>query len=596
MKKINARGRGRTAASFAVTAALLGGGAAATTGPAVSAVPVPADNECNAVVPDAAVAKGDPVSGLTVTGVSSGTAPVEFTGEIIGMREDGIAPGVDMIMARLDIGGLDGLGIPGVDGIWAGMSGSPVYAADNRLIGAVAYGLTWGSSDVAGITPYEAMSDHLPPAASQVAVSDAQARQIASLSDVSASAAEQGFSQLRVPQLVTGLTSERISRLTTGRRYGDFRENRYLNKRLAGGGSGFAASSTAADLVPGGNLAATVSYGDITSGGVGTVTAVCEDHLVGFGHPAMFSGRTSLTMHPADALYVQNDPLGVPFKVANFGAAVGTIDGDHLAGISGFVGGIPDTTTIASEVTWPPADGYRRGQSFVSVKRATASTVFYEHIANHDVVIDGIQPGSESLTWTIEGTEAGNFFSLGFTDRYASSYDITFESAWELADLVWHLSSLPDVDIDLISSESEVDDDSSSYRVTAMAQRRNGAWVPLTRRRPAVVSAGGVLDLRATMTSTTGATTTKTLSLDVPKQARKGGYVYVAGGGHDSIDFWGAENVTQVEKAVANGVQGDQLRAGLSLRGMGERRISDTSSALDKVVFGERYAEVIVRP
>ena len=55
-------------------------------------------------------------------------------------------------------------------------------------------------------------------------------------------------------------------------------------------------------VVAGGNLAASLSYGDITQGGVGTVTAICNGRVVGFGHPMTFLGKTTLTLHPADAL------------------------------------------------------------------------------------------------------------------------------------------------------------------------------------------------------------------------------------------------------------------------------------------------------
>ena len=61
-------------------------------------------------------------------------------------------------------------------------------------------------------------------------------------------------------------------------------------------------------IVAGGNLAASVSYGDITQAGVGTATSVCNGKVVGFGHPMAFLGKTTLTMHPADALYIQEDP------------------------------------------------------------------------------------------------------------------------------------------------------------------------------------------------------------------------------------------------------------------------------------------------
>ena len=581
------RMRGRAAASIAVTAALIGAGAAVTSSPALSDVPV--DNTCNEAVPVAEVQKDEVVTGLTVT---DGVTPVQFDGVVLGVLEDGIAPDLDMIMARIDVAGMN---VPDVDGIWAGMSGSPVYDADGGLIGAIAYGLSWGPSNVAGITPYEHMDDHLPaPVAPRVDVTSAEARQIARSSSVTRAQAEQGFSQLRLPLRAAGLTSQRIKALKAS---GKFRKNEYLNKKFAGvGGSISPRSSAPADLVPGGNLAASMSYGDITMGGVGTVTAVCGSDLVGFGHPATFLGDTSLTLHPAEAVYVQNDPLGAPFKVANFGEAAGTIDGDHLAGISGFVGETPETTTISSDVTWTPTGGQRTGASYVSVPEAGASTTFYEHVANHDRVLDSITPGSETLSWEITGTdEAGDPFELSFTDAYASEYDITYESAWELADLVWFLSSFPGVSLDSVSSTSVVDDDASTYRITDMEQRRAGEWVRVTRRKEAVVDAGDTLVLRATMATASGETKRKKLLLDVPKGVSRRGYVYVEGGGYSYLDVWGADSVDEIAEAVAEGVRGDEIQATLYVRGGGERRIRTHSDPADKVVVGGRSAEVRIR-
>ena len=68
---------------------------------------------------------------------------------------------------------------------------------------------------------------------------------------------------------------------------------------------------------PAATWARRISYGDITAGGVGTVTSVCDDRLVGFGHPMTFGGKTTLGLMPAEAVYVQADPVGPGFKVAN---------------------------------------------------------------------------------------------------------------------------------------------------------------------------------------------------------------------------------------------------------------------------------------
>jgi hypothetical protein len=83
----------------------------------------PAD-PCPAAVPVSQV-----TAGLTGTGytVSSGTTPEPFTARVIGVLEDGIAPGLDMSIVETDSPAIRAVG-----GIWFGMSGSPVYTGDGR--------------------------------------------------------------------------------------------------------------------------------------------------------------------------------------------------------------------------------------------------------------------------------------------------------------------------------------------------------------------------------------------------------------------------------------------------------------------------------
>ena len=154
----------------------------------------------------------------------------------------------------------------------------------------------------------------------------------------------------------------------------------------------------------GGNIAAALAYGDITAAGVGTATSVCDGRVVGFGHPMTFGGTTTLSLHPADALYVQEDPLGAPFKVANIGDPAGTITDDRLTGITGGFGELPETTTITSTVTM--GERTREGSTYVNIPAAGAEMTFNEHLANHDRVVDGITGGSAEQDYTITGTDA----------------------------------------------------------------------------------------------------------------------------------------------------------------------------------------------
>ena len=84
----------------------------------------------------------------------------------------------------------------------------------------------------------------------------------------------------------------------------------------------------------------------------GTVTSVCNGLVRGFGHPFNLLGKTTYAMTGADTLYIQEDPVGPPFTVANFGTPLGTITQDRLAGVSGPIGPLPAGATVSNTVTY----------------------------------------------------------------------------------------------------------------------------------------------------------------------------------------------------------------------------------------------------
>ncbi|MEJ7706221.1 MAG: hypothetical protein WKF82_02445 [Nocardioidaceae bacterium] len=112
----------------------------------VSPVQSAPDPSCPQAIRVSGVTRDMPVHGLTVT---SGTTPDPFDGKVLGVLQDGIAPGLDMIMVKLSGSEITDANGNVDKGIWAGMSGSPVYTDDGRLVGAVAYGLSYSPSDVA---------------------------------------------------------------------------------------------------------------------------------------------------------------------------------------------------------------------------------------------------------------------------------------------------------------------------------------------------------------------------------------------------------------------------------------------------------------
>src|SRR6478672_4721081 len=588
MKPTNVHRRGRALVSLTAALGLALGAATVGTGPAQSAAPSP---DCTPYA--GTPTKGDAVTALSVT---SGTTPQQFTGKVLGVLQDGIAPDLDMVMVKInapDPATMDG--VDGVNGIWQGMSGSPVYAADGTVIGAIAYGLSWGPSWIAGVTPFANMDDYLTdPAPAKVRVGTAAARTIARSSDVTQAQAQQGFTQLPMPTGVSGVSNHRLNQAENHRKGHAWvpKSSYRMGAAATAGAPGAAGPET---VVPGGNLAASLSYGDVTQGGVGTVTATCNGKVVGFGHPMTFLGKTTLTLHPADALFIQPESLGAPFKLANLGAPAGTISDDHLTGITGFLGAVPDTTDVTSTVSYNGDS--RTGASHVSVPDGTASAVFYETMANHDRVLDGIVKGSEQLTYEVTGQDAdGTPFDITIADRYASDYDITWDAGWEVADFTWALSNVPGVVIDSVTMSSAVDDDHSTWTISKVEQKVQGVWVKIGSGHAVRANAGQTLPLRATLTS---GPDTKTVPVEVKVPANASGsegVLQVIGGS----DVWSRgsypRSVAEAEKYADNLVRNDQVLVALDLyskRQSTER--TTTTDPQEKVVSGHKRARLFVK-
>jgi hypothetical protein len=571
---LRAHGFNRVFGATATAVAVVVGMAAFGASPSVSA---PAE-DCAVPFPISDLTDGQAVSGLTV---SKGTTPEPFTGEFIGVINDGIAPGVDMVMARLTSSEIDRVG-----GIWAGMSGSPVYAADGRLIGAVAYGLA-GTTPVAGITPFEEMDDYVGPSiAPRVRVSSRTAAKIASSSDVSAADASDGFRQLPLLTSVTGVSPQRLS--ATG---GD---RKYLKSGVRSAGALSGSSAPDADtVVAGGNLGAAVSWGDIVAGGVGTATSVCNGKVVGFGHPLEYVGKSTAALLPASAVYIQENPADVPFKVANFGPPVGSITEDRLTGISGAFGDVPKSFKVTDDLTY--GSRHRTGTSEFSVKDYDAEVTFYQQVASHDSVLRAASPGSEVRSWTISGKSAsGSPFSLALRNRYTSDYDIGFEVPWDVADQVYALSSLKGVTLDSVDITGTVSDDTSSYRVAKVQQYRAGAWQTISRSRPIYGHPGQYVNIRTALSSESGPRFVSS-KVKIPTSARGTKGSYTIGGIVEDVDddeyFDDEEEYEEYPTGSLSEILAyyrkqrstDQLYGSLRVGG---RTVSFKTNPADKIVYG----------
>lgn len=518
-------------AACALVTATVSGVAHAASGSAAAA-------DCPDPYPLSEVSEGLSVTGLTA---SHGTEPDEFTGTIVGTIDDGIAPGVDMIIARMSGSEITDpeTGKPW-RGIWAGMSGSPVYAPDGRLIGAVSYGLSYSPSDYAGITPaaemYRVRDYQTGAASARTAKIPAGIAQQMKADGVSERQVSSGYHRLPMPRTISGLPEQRMRRVAERVDYDG-------RGRLIGGFRATAGESQT-PMIPGGNLAASISYGDVTYAGTGTATAICDGDVLGFGHPFALLGRSSYSMHGANALYIETDMFDGSYKISNPTAPVGQIVQDRLAAILGIEGMTPPSTKVTSHIS--ATNGNERDGRTTITEEIYPDDIPYISIlhllANEDRVFDAIAEGSATLRWTVDLKRPdGTPFQYTRQEKFASTSDITYATIWDLYDEVWRIVSNRFVDVRVtdIRLAGSLDERYRAFGLGKVQRYKGGRWTTLQPGSRIHAKSGGTLALRVWLTPRPGsASVGKWVRFKIPVgdyAKKRYGSLVVTGGQSTSI-------------------------------------------------------------
>ncbi len=280
--------------------------------------------------------------GLRGTGktIFEGSKIEEFTFEVMGVLYD-TAPGQNMILARLEGEKLEKYGV------FAGMSGSPVYI-DGALVGAVAYGFNFATEPIAGITPIREMVDIFTrgAGASPAAGSRLQPSDLYSPSSVSNILSQQraavfnapsGFSgfgplaQLDTPLSFSGLNSATVTQFA----------DQFRKLGISPVAASFAPQSRDSEnlppVEPGSTIAVQLVRGAAEISASGTVTYVSGNKIYAFGHPFLGIGYTDLPLSTAGVLGVIPTMMN-SMKIASTGSPFGAIRQDRSSGILGIAG------------------------------------------------------------------------------------------------------------------------------------------------------------------------------------------------------------------------------------------------------------------
>lgn len=265
-----------------------------------------------------------------------GTQVETFDVEILGVLQN-VGPQQNLILARLSGKPLE------ETGVFAGMSGSPVYV-DGKLVGAVAYAFSFAKQPIAGITPIQEIVDIFRenlPKNLRLARRSSPARlmEVASLPDL--------FSSFpfppEIPLPAAGLeTSGSLRPIGTPISFAGFAPQSiqafapHLQALglvpVVGAASGRVDTFKDVPLEAGSTITVQLVRGDMDVSAAGTVTHISGDKIYAFGHPFLSIGYTDLPMNRAAVLAIIPSLMS-SMKISAPTGFAGSVRQDRATGI-----------------------------------------------------------------------------------------------------------------------------------------------------------------------------------------------------------------------------------------------------------------------
>lgn len=531
-------------------------------------------------------------AGMTGVGytVIQGTTIRSFDVQILGVLPDYVFLGVDVIVATMT-GPADVLEATG--GAVAGMSGSPVYVG-GKLAGALAwavaedrqiFGLT-AAEDMVGIFGLEDDA-----AARSVPSSIPLPQRVISAARASGNALpdDAALESLPVPLGVSGLASA-VPLSKVEKSFADHRIN-VSAFRAASAATPTAATIDPTPFAPGDGLGVALSYGDVSSYGFGTTTAVCGDVALGFGHPMFWGmGDVSLGMTDVNIVAIDNGTFWGT-KIGTIGDTHGILTQDRFAGVAGVFGLAPTLVPITSDVSSLDTGLTRQGATQAAWDEAwfVADTASYHAVSNFMFVQQEDAPGTLDFSFTIKGTrENGSPFTVS-NRWFEANDDGAAYGAYRMSEMLNALAynefeSIAFTSVDLRGTITREDLTARISRI-----RTSSPLQPALKVRNVLrASPGDRITIEVTLDRVrSDASTVATIRLRVPRGARGSARITLSGGrGRLSVDRGGAGSFGELLRGL-NG--GDHLND-LIARGFGRK----TLQAQDVQVRGKRYVAVAI--
>jgi hypothetical protein len=288
--------------------------------------------------------------------VFAGSEPQEFALEILGVLPGFTGPRQSTIVARLSGANVD------KTGVFAGMSGSPVFI-DDRLVGAIAYSFPFSKEPICGITPIQQMIDIFEQGSEKPKRNtEARATSFTELASAEwkprlpkpsftstsliapvmagsplAPLMGQQIQQIATPVVFSGISQESLSLFSA-----ELIKSGLLPVSGAGGSAAITPLEPfdATTLTPGTSVSVQLVRGDYSIAASGTVTFRDGEHIYAFGHPFLGLGGSDMPMTESSVVTVIPNAYN-SFKLAVPGRMVGAISQDRATGVFGQLGHAP---------------------------------------------------------------------------------------------------------------------------------------------------------------------------------------------------------------------------------------------------------------
>lgn len=530
-----------------------------TAAPTVRAAPAPC-RHLPPVFPIGRIEAGMHATGWTVV---RGTEPTSFDVKLLGVQPDAIAPGFDVIVVRVS-----GAAVKESGGIAAGFSGSPVYRG-NTLVGS----LSWSTDDprYGALTPGKTIVDLFGYPTRRTVTPRAfdldptMRRAIARDAGVALDEVDATMSTIPVSLALAGVARHRLDAVAgafedQGMSVVPFRAGSSRATRSIAGGEPFG---------PGDAFGAALAYGTVTYAAIGTVTAVCGDYLVAFGHSFTHAGtgRSAAAMR-AEILAVVGGSQ--PFKLANVKGLRGVVDQDRLAGVRAIEGIRPPiSTTLTAEIR---NRDLRTTSSSVTrvVNPDVLDPVAWDQTYSSILTALDARLGTTRLTWRIAGTAAGEPFS--FTVTTVRTGD---EAVWGPADdvqgSIWSLRNAGDVKITRVAIEGTVTESRLAAARVQDPKIASDTEPGLALRRSLDVSPGDTLQVRVPIAVADGSMRFVDRSFVIPDTVSGDGRLEIELG---DPDFWVSGSFEEVRWRLVGQLSRTEMRIRMKMRGM-ERGLAE---------------------